>query len=91
MSFIAKTTVFLHFSGKKWSFDLGGIFQTCSRIVKSRKNGTCNRLGSEEANAAKLCEVRALGIFFICSASMTSRAGYARSSIMKEEKGASKR
>ena len=78
------------FWAKKWSPDFGGIFQTCSRIAQSRKNGTCNRLGFEEANAAKLCEVRALGLLFICSASKTSRAGYARSSIEKEEKGASK-
>ena len=32
-----------------------------------------------------------LGLLFTCSASKTSRAGYARSSIEKEEKGASKR
>ena len=78
---------------KKWSPDLLGIFQTYSRIVQSRKNGTCSRLDFEDANAAKLCEARALGLEY-CSLVVQERhheLGSARSSIEKEEKGASKR
>ena len=63
---------FYVFWAKKWSPDFGGIFETCSRIVQSRKNGTCNRLGFEEANAAKLCEVRALGLDY-CSILLQAR------------------
>ena len=40
---------FYMFWAKKWSPDFGGIFQTCSRIVQSRKNGTCKAVRSEGA------------------------------------------
>ena len=71
---------------KKWSPDFWGIFRTFSRIVQSRKNGTYGRLDLEETNAAKLCEVRALGLDY-CS--LVVQAGHHELDIEKEEKGAS--
>ena len=40
--FLHVPTCFYMFWAKKWSPDFWGICQTCSRIVKSRKSGTCN-------------------------------------------------
>ena len=49
----------IHVFGKKRGRPIFGVFKTCSRIVQSCKNGTCNRLDIEERQRR---ELRALGL-----------------------------